>query len=204
MGYTTRESYEAPGRTARPLPARGQQLAMEWELRRKDGSTFLCRIIAKALDAQNPKHGTVWIAEDITEKRRHADEVVRLVREQEAILGTASIGIVFIQDRRIVRCNKRYEEMYGYGAGELEGKSTSILYGDAIDLERVQDIYAQLARGQTVRRSELRRRKDGSTFWMRIDGRAVDPQDPHKGTVWTCEDVTETRKASEQLERVLA
>ena len=173
-------------------------------MKRKDGTRFLSRIIAKSLDSQNPQHGTVWIAEDITEKRRHADEVVRLVREQEAILGTASIGIVFVQDRRIVRCNKRYEEMYGYGAGELEGKSTSILYGDAIELERVQDIYAQLARGQTVRRSELRRRKDGTTFWMRIDGRAVDPQDPHKGSVWTCEDVTETRKAAEQLERVLA
>jgi PAS domain S-box-containing protein len=41
-----------------------------------------------------------------------------------------------------------------------------------------------------VRRVELRRRKDGSTFWARVDGRAVDPQDPHKGSVWTVEDIT--------------
>jgi len=202
--YPSYESYQALGRIAVPLLGAGKQLDIEWELKRKDGTTFLCRIIAKSLDPQNPQHGTVWIAEDITERRRHADEVARLAREQQAILGTASVGIVFIQDRRIVRCNRRYEEMYGYGPGELEGKLTSTLYGNPADLARAAEVYAELARGQTVRRTELRRRKDGSTFWMRIDGRAVDPQDPHKGSVWTCDDVTEARKASEQLERVLA
>jgi diguanylate cyclase (GGDEF)-like protein/PAS domain S-box-containing protein len=202
--YTSAESYEALGRIAIPLLTAGKQLDVEWEVKRKDGSTFLSRIIAKSLDAENAQHGTVWIAEDITERRRSADEVARLVREQEAILGTASIGIVFIQDRRIVRCNKRYEEMYGYGPGELEGKSASVLYANPKDEERADDIYQELSRGATSRRTEQRRRKDGSTFWMRIDGRAVDPQDPYKGSVWTCEDVTESRKAADELQRVLA
>jgi len=202
--YSSRESYEALGRIAVPLLAAGRQLDVEWEIRRKDGSTFLCRIIAKAIDADNTQHGTVWIAEDITQRRRHADEVARLVREQEAILGTASIGIVFIQDRRIARCNRRYEEMYGYGPGELDGQPTRLLYPDAEQHRRAKEVYEELARGQTSRRTELRRRKDGSTFWMRVDGRAVDPQDPQKGSVWTCEDVTESRKAAEDLQRVLA
>src|SRR5690349_4374376 len=108
--YPSHESYQALGRIAIPLLTEGKQHDIEWELRRKDSTTFLCRIIAKSLDPQNPQHGTVWIAEDITERRRHADEVARLAREQQAILGTASVGIVFIQDRRIVRCNRRYEE----------------------------------------------------------------------------------------------
>jgi PAS domain-containing protein len=55
-----------------------------------------------------------------------------------------------------------------------------------------------------MRRIELRRRKDGSTFWNRTDGRALDPQNPHKGSVWTVEDVTEQRRAEEELQRVLA
>ncbi|HUQ75038.1 MAG TPA: PAS domain S-box protein [Burkholderiales bacterium] len=202
--YTSAESYHALGRIAVPLLTAGKQVDLEWELRRKDGSTFLCRIIAKALDAQNMQHGTVWIAEDITERRRQADDVARLAREQEAILGTASIGIVFVQNRRIVRCNKRYEEMYGYGPGELKGKPTSMLYADPTDHQRAQQVYDILARGQTSRRSELRRRKDGGTFWTRADGRAVDPQDPHKGSVWIVEDVTESRKAADELQRVLA
>jgi diguanylate cyclase (GGDEF)-like protein/PAS domain S-box-containing protein len=202
--YPSRESYAALGQIAVPILSSGRQLDLEWEVRRKDGSTFLCRLIAKAIDMDNTQQGTVWIVEDITERRRQADEVTRLLREQEAILGTASIGIVFVKERRIVRCNRRYEEMYGYGPGEMDGQPTSILYAGSADFEQGGGVYDVLSRGQTSRRIELRRRKDGSTFWNRADGRAVDPQDAHKGSVWIVEDITEERKAADELQRVLA
>ncbi|HZN99821.1 MAG TPA: PAS domain S-box protein [Burkholderiales bacterium] len=202
--YPSRESYLALGQIATPILAAGRQLDLEWEVRRKDGSTFLCRLIAKAIDPANTQQGTVWIVEDITDRRRHADEIARLLREQEAILGTASIGICFVKDRRFVRCNRRYEEMYGYGAGEMDGQPTSIIYPGSGDYEEARSVYDALGRGQTPRRIGLRRRKDGSTFWNRADGRAVDPQSPHKGSVWTVEDVTEQRRAEDELQRVLA
>ncbi|HJV11938.1 MAG TPA: PAS domain S-box protein, partial [Burkholderiales bacterium] len=202
--YPNRESYRALGEIAGPIVNRGRQLDLEWELKRKDGSTFPCRMIAKAIDATNTHHGTVWIVEDITDKRRHADAVARLLREQEALLGTASVGIAFVKERRFVRMNRRYEEMYGYGPGELIGKSVSPIYPSAQAFSEAASIYEALARGQTMRRVELRRRKDGSTFWSRADGRALDPDDPHKGSVWTVEDVTAERRAEEELQRVMA
>jgi diguanylate cyclase (GGDEF)-like protein/PAS domain S-box-containing protein len=201
--YPSRESYAALGQIAVPVLSAGRQLDVEWEVRRKDGSTFLARVVAKAIDAHNTQQGTVWIVEDITGRRRQADEVSRLLREQDAILGNASIGIVFVKERRIVRCNRRYEEMYGYAPGEMDGKPTSMVYADpAVALSA--SVYDELSRGQTARRVELRRRKDGSTFWNRADGRAVDPQEPHKGSVWIVEDVTEQRRAEDELQRVLA
>jgi diguanylate cyclase (GGDEF)-like protein/PAS domain S-box-containing protein len=202
--YPNRESYAALGQIAIPILSQGKQLDIEWEMRRKDGSTFVARMIAKAIDSENTQQGTVWIVEDITEKRRHADEVARLLREQQAILGTASIGIVFVKDRRIVRCNRRYEEMYGYGPGELDGRPTAILYTDISEHSKAAAVYETLARGETTRQIELRKRKDGTTFWNRADGRAVDPQDPHKGSVWIVEDITEQRRAEDELQRVLA
>jgi diguanylate cyclase (GGDEF)-like protein/PAS domain S-box-containing protein len=202
--YPSQESYVALGQIAVPLLSTGRQLDIEWEMVRRDGSTFLARLIAKAIDAQNTQQGTVWIVEDITERRRQANEVQRLLREQEAILGTASIGIVFVKDRVIARCNRRYEEMYGYAPGGLDGKPTTILYANPDDYGKAQYAYAHLALGHTSRRTELRRRKDGSTFWSRTDGRAVDPQEPHKGSVWIVEDVTDQRRAEEELQRVLA
>src|SRR5260221_1861790 len=162
--YSSRESYSALGQLAIPVLASGQQLDLEWELRRKDGSTFLCRLVAKAIDPANTQQGTVWIVEDITERRRTADDAARLLREQEGILGTASIGIVFVKDRRIVRCNRRYEEMYGYGAGEMDGQPTSMLYPHGTAHQQGSSGYDILARGQTSRSIELRRRNDGSTL----------------------------------------
>jgi diguanylate cyclase (GGDEF)-like protein/PAS domain S-box-containing protein len=197
------ESYAALGEIAGPLISGGGQLDVEWELRRKDGSTFVARLIAKSLDPASPQQGTVWIVEDITDRRRDADELARLLREQEAILATASIGIVFIRDRRIVRCNRRYEEMYGYGPGELEGKPTAVLYTDISEHAKASAVYEPLARGETSRRVELRRRKDGTAFWGRVEGRAVDPLDPHRGSVWIVEDVTERRRAEEDLRRLV-
>src|SRR2546421_5901723 len=160
--YPSAESYAALGQIAVPILSAGRQLDVEWEVRRKDGSTFLSRLIAKAIDAANTQQGTVWIVEDITERRRQADEVARLLREQEAILGTASVGIVFVRERRIVRCNRRYEEMYGYGPGELDGEHASVLYASPEDEAKSKFAYAHLSRGQTSRRVELRKRKDGS------------------------------------------
>jgi diguanylate cyclase (GGDEF)-like protein/PAS domain S-box-containing protein len=202
--YPSAESYLSLGKIATPVLGSGRQLDVEWEMKRRDGSTFICRVIAKAIDPQNTHQGTVWIVEDFTDKRRHADELARLLREQDAILGSASIGIVFLRERRIVRCNRRYEEMYGYGPGELDGKPTSVLYANMDDLAAAGAAYDQLSRGFTARRVEQRRRKDGSIFWTRADGRAVDPQNALKGSVWIVEDFTEQRRAEEELQRVLA
>ncbi|HEX6528627.1 MAG TPA: PAS domain S-box protein, partial [Burkholderiales bacterium] len=202
--YPSRESYLALGQIATPILATGRQLDLEWEVRRKDGTTFLCRLVAKAIDAANTQQGTVWIVEDITDRRHHADEIAHLVREQEALLGTASVGIAFVKDRRFVRVNRRYEEMYGYAPGELDGQSAAIIYQNAEAFSKAVTVYEALSRGHTLRRVELRRRKDGSTFWCRLDGRAVDPQNPHKGSVWTVEDVTEQLRAEDELQRVLA
>jgi len=202
--YPSRESYDALSRIAVPALLAGKQLDLEWEVRRKDGSTFLARMIAKAISNSDPRRGTVWIVEDVTVAKRHADEVARLLREQEAIFETASIGIVFVRDRRVVRCNARYEQMYGYAPGELNGKPTSVFYVSEEDHRKAEEAYAQFRSGVSYQGVAPRKRKDGSVMWVRAVGRAIDPRDPHRGSVWTNEDITEQQRASEQLQQLLA
>ncbi len=202
--YTSRESYEALGRIAVPVLSAGKQLDLDWEMRRKDGSTFLGRMIAKAISTSDPRQGTVWIVEDVTERRRHGDDVARLLREQEAIFETASIGIVFVRERRVVRCNARYEQMYGYAPGELQGKPTSDFYVSEEDYRKTEEAYALFRSGIPYQGVAPRKRKDGSTMWVRTIGRAIDSREPHKGSVWTNEDITEQRRASDELQRLIA
>jgi diguanylate cyclase (GGDEF)-like protein/PAS domain S-box-containing protein len=202
--YPSRESYEAMGAIAVPLLTGGRQLDVEWEVRRKDDSTFLARMIAKAVNPADTRKGTVWIVEDITQRKRQADEVARLLREQEAILNTASIGICFVRERRIVRCTRRLEQMHGYAPGELNGQNTVSLYADEAAYRAVGENYGRLAGGETFTTEASSRRKDGSSFWSRLVGRAVDPADPALGAVWLIEDITEQKRAEEELQRVLA
>jgi diguanylate cyclase (GGDEF)-like protein/PAS domain S-box-containing protein len=202
--YPSPESYEALGRIAVPVLSAGKQLDLDWEMRRKDGTTFLARMIAKSIGPSDVRRGTVWIVDDVTEARRHGDEVARLLREQEAIFDTASVGIVFIRDRRVVRCNRRYEQMYGYAPGEMNGKATRDLYVSEEDYRGADQAYAQLRTGASFQGVGQRRRNDGSVMWVRTVGRAIDPSAPHKGSVWTNEDITEQRHAGDELERLLA
>jgi diguanylate cyclase (GGDEF)-like protein/PAS domain S-box-containing protein len=201
--YPSRESYEAMGAIAVPVLSAGRQLDVEWEVRRRDGATFLARMIAKAVSVTDAQKGTVWIVEDVTVRKRHADEVTRLLREQEAILDTASIGIIFVRDRHIVRCNRRLEEMYGFAPGEMNGKPTSVTYADYADYADAEKAYADMSRGQAHTHVMQAKRRDGTVFWERSTGRAVDPANPSRGSVWLLEDITEQKRAEEDLQRLL-
>jgi diguanylate cyclase (GGDEF)-like protein/PAS domain S-box-containing protein len=201
--YPSQENYVALGQIAVPILSAGRQLDLEWEVQRRDGSKFLARMIAKAINPEQTQQGTVWIVEDITDRKRQADEVTRLVREQEAILDTTPIGICFVRDRRIVRTNRRFEELHGYGPGELVGQPTAVTYANDADYERVGEGYSRLGHGASYTSISESRRKDGSTYWSRVTGRAVDPADPAKGSVWVDEDISEQKRAEEDLARLL-
>jgi len=199
--YPSRESYEELGRVAVPVLSAGERLEVEWEMRRKDGSLFPCAIIAKAISSQALQQGTVWIAQDITERQKQRDRLEQVLREQEAILDAASIGIAFVRESRIVRCNRRLEELVGYAPGELDGQSTALLWPSAEEFERQRsEIMLRLAAGETYVGEHQFRRKDGKLFWCRISGKAINPPMVEEGAIWTCDDATEQRAAREALE----
>ena len=102
-----------------------------------------------------------------------------------------------------MRCTRRFEEMFGYGPGELNGEPTVTLYGSEDDFHAVGQAYAQLAKGLSFSISAQMLRKDGTGFWARITGRAADAGDPAQGSVWFAEDITEQKRADEELQRLV-
>lgn len=73
--------YEAMGREVGPLLAAGEQAETERVMMRRDGSRFLCRILAKAVDPTRPREGgTIWILDDVTE-RRMMDQALAKARD---------------------------------------------------------------------------------------------------------------------------
>jgi len=77
--------YEEMGRQYAPALSRGEAVDVERTMRRRDGSTFLCRLLARPIDPTHPARGaTIWIAEDVTEKRAVAEALARARDEAEA------------------------------------------------------------------------------------------------------------------------
>jgi PAS domain S-box-containing protein len=80
-----RAAYEEMGRLYGPPLSRGEAVEFERTMKRRDGSTFLCRLLARPIDPTHPAHGgTIWIAEDVTAKRAVEQALARARDEAEA------------------------------------------------------------------------------------------------------------------------
>jgi PAS domain S-box-containing protein len=62
----------------------GEPVEFESTMRRKDGSAFLCRFLARAVNRNSPEGATIWIAEDVTEKRAVENALARARDDAEA------------------------------------------------------------------------------------------------------------------------
>ena len=140
------------------------------------------------------------IFEDITEERAAA-EALRLANdEQQAIFDTATSGIALIRDRVLTRCNRTLHEMLGWPMGEMVGKHTSVWYPDEEANIIGGEAYKKIWQGEVDCRDQELMRRDGSRFWARLTGTAVDIHDPSKGTVWVIDDITAERALMDQMQ----
>jgi PAS domain S-box-containing protein len=128
------------------------------------------------------------------------DAVDEANEEQAAIFESSTFGIAFIKDRLMVRANRKLEELFGYGPGELRGQPTRCWYPDEESYRAVGEAYSDLEHGNTHRRVMKMQHKDGSLFWARLSGCALSI-DPTHGSVWTVEDVTAEYEATEAMLR---
>jgi len=79
------EDWQPVGRDLGAALAAGQQVEAERTMRRRDGSTFLARLLAQAVDPAHPSRGgTIWIIEDVTERRRVEDQLAHAKDEAQA------------------------------------------------------------------------------------------------------------------------
>jgi PAS domain S-box-containing protein len=77
--------HQAIGRDVGPALIRGEQIETERPMMRRDGSIFLCRLMAKALSLSAPgRGGTIWLAEDVTEKRQVEQALAKARDDAEA------------------------------------------------------------------------------------------------------------------------
>lgn len=190
------DDYAEVGRNAGPALAAGQAFEVERPMRRKDGSTFLCHIVAKAVNPAATTEGTIWIGEDVTDRRRAEETTRQLMLQQQAILENASVGILFTQEGGIRHCNARMEQMFGWGPGELIGQSARVFFASDEDYGLFgQEAGPVLLSGNQLDVEWANVRKDGSRLWCRILARAVVPGDATQGTIWTTEDVSARREA---------
>jgi two-component system sensor histidine kinase/response regulator len=199
--YSDDASFEAVGLDIYPKLQRGGIDVRALEFVRKNGSHLWCRVSSQAIDASDLSKGVVVMFDDITAERMTAEALHLANEEQQAILDTANSGIALIIDHVLMRCNRRLHDMLGWMPREMVGQPTSIWYAnDAAYAPGSDEVDEHIWRGEVYRRDQELMRKDGSLFWARMTGTAVDIDNRAKGTVWVIEDITVERAALEQMQ----
>jgi PAS domain S-box-containing protein len=133
----------------------------------------------------------------LLQKLRVAEKsLTSALAEQQLIFDTAAVGIAFVSQGTVVKCNRRFAEILGYAMGEIIGQSTRVWIEPEADfLQPGAAAYAVLARGENYSSELLLRKKDGAPMWVFTDSRAIDAGNPRGGIIIGIGDITERKQA---------
>ncbi|MDE2617566.1 MAG: PAS domain S-box protein, partial [Burkholderiales bacterium] len=124
--------------------------------------------------------------------------------EYQAILENASVGILFTRDRKVLHCNPRASEIYGWPQGELVGQPGSVFYPSQEAYETIgRQAGPLLARGELLDVELPMRRKDDSEVYCHMRAKAIDPANTAEGTIWIIEDISERKREQATLDELL-
>jgi PAS domain S-box-containing protein len=203
--YPSVHSYERLGREAGPLLGSGRPFQCEWTFRKADGRPVRCKVYGKAVDPAHNAMGTVWIFEELSAARRSEQALQLSMRETEAIMRNAPLGIVFTRQRRILRYNGRFAEMYGFDGDEAVGVPARVLFRSDEEYDAFGEMATPLlSKGKPIQRELFMRRQDGSDFWANVIGYVQNLDDTSEATIWTCEDRSAQKRAEEALQHANA
>ena len=139
---------------------------------------------------------------DITDQKQAQAALVQNEALLRSIHQAAPMGIGVVTSRVLDWTNEQLSRMTGYTAEELRGKSARIFYADDEEFDRVgRHKYAEIRSKGTGSIVTVWRRKDGRPINVYLSSTPIDPGDLSAGVVFTALDVTEKKKAQDELWR---
>jgi len=173
---------------------------LETVRRRKDGSLVDVSItISTIKDSEGRIVGLSAIGHDITARKRAEEGLQKANRLQSAILENSTVGIALVRKRFIEWVNPQMADLFGIPQEEFQGAPTRIVYHDEETYQKVGNLYTLIAQGKRASMEAQIRKGDGTPFWCRLEGNALDPAKPHEGSIWIFEDISERKRAEEVL-----
>jgi PAS domain S-box-containing protein len=119
----------------------------------------------------------------------------------ELVLDNTIVGVSYMRDRHFLWANARMAEIFGYVSGELLGRSVRDLYVTEDEYNDVGRMYATLSRSGFYTHERAMVRKSGEMIWCRVSGRLLSDDDPNPASVWVVQDLTDRKRAEDQLKR---
>jgi len=167
--------------------------------KRKDGALLTVSLtISPIRDASGTIIGASKVARDVTEQKRISE-----LQERLAAIVESSHDAIYSEDLNGIICswNRGAQQMFGYSADEITGKSISTLVPPGREPE-IAGILDRLRRGERVQNYETKRRaKDGRVFDVSLTASPVlDASGRIVGASKVARDITASRRAEQAIQ----
>jgi PAS domain S-box-containing protein len=189
----------------------GKPLVFETKHRRQDGTEFSVEVVSKTIQVDGQPY-IYSSSRDITERKRLEEALRETERRYRDLFENANMAIFkSTVEGKAVTVNPAFARIFGYASPEefmaLVKNVVSDLFADPG--RRAEILRMQIENPRLNSFESLYRRKDGSTFWGRLNVRSIRDRDDqvisYEGFI---EDITkqkaaeeEKRKLEEQLQR---
>ena len=218
--YTGEEQFRWVGRYLYAALNESGSVTHELELQRRNGGTFWVRMTGRRLGDNSPiSGGSLWLLEDISDRRRTENELRAVTALNQAVFESASVAIIATDRSGVIQLfNAAAQKMLGYTADEVLFKHTPALihlpdevaaYADALSVEfgRViepgfevfclrADIHGKDEREWTYVR------KDGTRFPVLLSVTPLRrPSGDISGYLGLATDITERKQAQHLIEQ---
>ncbi len=103
MLYSSLNDYQMLGEEAYSILSAGKEYVSERLMQRKDQSVFWCNLHGQAAQADDPAQGSIWIIEDITERKQLQEAQQRLNEELERLVQerTQELSVAYEEIRKL-------------------------------------------------------------------------------------------------------
>jgi len=180
----------------------GQTVSLEYSLNIPDAPEGQREVWFAASVSPMPDNCAIWVARNITERKRVLDALQQAEEKFRSIFENAAEGIFQIApDGRCLNANPALIEMFGYSSFADLRASVSDMASMYVDRARHDEFVSLLEERSSIANFELQaRRKDGAIMWVSENARAVRDRLGrlmyYEGTL---QDITKRKQAEDAL-----
>ncbi|MDM8529695.1 PAS domain S-box protein [Anaerolineales bacterium HSG25] len=205
--YPSLELYKQLGQEAYPVLLKGESYYGEWQLKRKDGSLFWCSMTSKAIDSHDLSQGTLWLLENITERRQMELALRESEQKHRQLVETANCIILEMDTTgNVTFLNPFAQTFFDYTGPEILGRNVidTIIPKVESTGQDLRTLIADIQANPTQYRDNENENmtKTGQRVWVKWSNEVLyDDENNVVGLLSVGVDITKRKQAEEELRR---